>query len=834
MDNSQIIEEIDIIIRAKMEEARKDIRNIAKETKKMTDSVSNDIKKLNKDGQLSDFKQELKNCQEELRKVKVNDGNWNISYHIGADTTEFDKKMEEAKKKYEKDFAETKLVQASIPSSQTVEPSAPSMSPLEENLQNFDYLPIGEELKTIGMQIAQLMPQLKAFGDEAKKIFTEQDRLIPQIIQKFKEFGIGISYIKDQVSQSFNPLKTKLGELKEKFSPIIMIFSNIKKVAKNSITQISSNFKELANSTNNPIGKINSLIKRIKDTGDEADKTKKKGKTFGTDFGKSLEKGISSIKKFALSLLSVRSAFSLVSKAAQSYLSFDTSLNDSLQNSWNTLGSLLAPVLEYVVGLFSKLTSAVALLVKSLTGIDLVAKANAKSLDKQSKSAKNASQSLSGIDDIDTLSTGSGSGSENTPAITTEDIDISPLEAFANRVREIFSTLFEPFREAWESVGTDVFDSMMNMFNSLGELCSTVFSSFVEVWTNGTGIEIITNALLSWQQLFDIVDAVASAIKRAWDNNNSGTQIIQHIADIFKDIQKFALDIGNSLLKWVVSEDFQVALEKVFGFINDLVGYVHDFADWLLTMYEAYLKPVIDDKLLPAISDIVNAVGDVWNAVKPVIDFVIQYIGAILEPVIQGLCDHIGGIIDVIRGIAQFISGVFTGDWKKAWEGIKTTFSGIWNSLSSLITTPINMILSGIEFLINKIISGFNSLKKSLNKISFDIPDWIPVIGGKKWGFNLKLSDEITLPRLKSGQVAYEEQEVIIGEYANARTNPEIVSPISMMADTFRNVLREFDFGGTRIDTLKIDVAGDNFYDGAIDYINEKSIRKGVSVIKEV
>ena len=56
------------------------------------------------------------------------------------------------------------------------------------------------------------------------------------------------------------------------------------------------------------------------------------------------------------------------------------------------------------------------------------------------------------------------------------------------------------------------------------------------------------------------------------------------------------------------------------------------------------------------------------------------------------------------------------------------------------------------------------------------------------------------------------------------------------MADTFRGVLHEFEdmFGGARIDRLCIDVAGENFYDDTIDYINEKSTRKGVSVIKEV
>ena len=803
MDNNQIIEEIDIIVRAKIEEARKDIKNVAKETKKMVNSVSNNMKNLNESGQLESFKQELKQCKEEIKKVKVNDGNWNITYTLGADTSEFDKAMDEAQKKYEQQLKETQELQASIPSRNLIDDSQKSIpiSPLQENLNNFNYLPIKDEIKTIAMQIAQLIPQIKTFGVEAKKVFTEQDRLIPQVAQKI--------------------------------SPIGSIFSNVGKVAKNSVIQASANFKEIANSTNNPIGKINNLIKKIRGTGDEAQKTKRKSKGMGSDFGKGLEKGINSIKKFTLSLLSVRSAFSMISRAAQSYLSFDTQLNDSLQNSWNTLGSLLAPILEYVVGLFSKLTSAVAMFVKALTGVDLVAKANAKALDKQSKSAKKTSQSLSGIDDIDTLSTNSGGGDEP-QTISTEEVDISPLMEFANKVQEIFSKLFEPFKEAWENVGTDVFDSMMNMFNSVGELSNTVFSSFEEVWTNGTGTEIIQNYLLMYQQLFDIIDAVAGAIDRAWSKNDNGTKIIQHIADIFKDIQKFTLDIGDSLKKWVISEDFQIMLEKVFGVVEDLFGYAKDFADWILKMYETYLKPVIDDKLLPAITSIITAITDIWNTVKPVIDFVIGYIGAVLEPVIQGLCGFIGGIIDVIKGIADFISGVFTGDWRKAWDGIKLIFKGIWDAIASIINTPINMILSAIEFLVNKIIDAFNSFKKAINKISFDIPDWIPVIGGKKWGFNLKMSDQVSLPRLATGNVAYEPTTAIFGEYANARTNPEITSPVSILKDSFRSVLSEFDFGGTRVERIVVNVAGENFYDDTIDYINEKSTRKGVSVIKEV
>ena len=95
------------------------------------------------------------------------------------------------------------------------------------------------------------------------------------------------------------------------------------------------------------------------------------------------------------------------------------------------------------------------------------------------------------------------------------------------------------------------------------------------------------------------------------------------------------------------------------------------------------------------------------------------------------------------------------------------------------------------------------------------------------------MSDDVKLPRLKNGTVATEPLVAEIAEYSGAKTNPEIVSPVSLMKQAFRETLSEFEVGGTRVERLVVDVAGDNFYDGSIDYINKKSTRKGVSVIKE-
>lgn len=933
MDNKQILEEIDIIVRAKVNEARNDLKRVSKETTKMVNSISKDIKNLKNNSSLDSLyegvsesvknmkpnideaKEKISKLQDKIEdisnskggnifqtddikkyKEQVDDLRKNIEDLNGEDIAldlnyeELEQKlnslMQERDALVEKfrnndsifsDEDNTRLdelvlkihdienMMLSIPKNNTFEIigessldndlSMPEIDmsnsreeivktkeevySLEEKLKDFDFLPIREQIKVVGMQVQQTFPQINSLANEFKERINDTGSVLSMFVSSLQKVGNFGKELGNKLISPFIKLKTTISSaftsvfetVKAKIGPAGGIVSNVGKIAKNSFIQAGVSLKEYANKFKAPINKIKDLIKHLKKAKEE-----KSDKGSSSDFvkglGSSFKSGIKSIKKFALSLLSIRTAFSAVSKAASAYLSFDTQLSESIQNSWNVLGSLLAPMLEYVAGLFSKLVSIVATFVKTLSGIDLVARANKKSLDAQTKSAKSASNQLASIDDIDVLNT-SGSGGEST-TLTVEEIDISPLEVFMSKAKEILSKIFEPFQLAWENVGSGVIDGIVNAITGLQDLGNSVMSSIFEVWTNGTGQEIIENMILVWTDMFNIIGEVATAISNAWNNADVGTNIIQTIANFFKDIQKFSLLITDSLLKWVVSEEFQEALNRIFEFIGDIFGIVEDVANWTLEMYDKYMKPVIDDKLLPAINDIITALSDVWNFIKPlIVNWIIPLIKSQLEPVIKGLCDFIGGIIDIVSGIAKFVSGVFTGNWKKAWEGIKKIFKGIWDSISAIIKTPINKVLSGIEFMVNKLISGFNKLIKSINKISFDVPDWIPIIGGQKWGFNLKESKEISIPRLAKGDVAYEETPAIIAEYANARHNPEIVSPVSIMEETFVRVLSNRESEGNTFDKLIVNFGGQNLFDEFIDYINEENTRKGVEVIKE-
>jgi len=100
----------------------------------------------------------------------------------------------------------------------------------------------------------------------------------------------------------------------------------------------------------------------------------------------------------------------------------------------------------------------------------------------------------------------------------------------------------------------------------------------------------------------------------------------------------------------------------------------------------------------------------------------------------------------------NFITGIFTGNWEKAWEGIKQIFKGVFDSLWGIVKFPLNLIIDGLNFLI-----------LGLNKISIGVPDWVAdILGmdrGSKFGFNIP-----EIPKLAAGGVVVSPTVAMIGE----------------------------------------------------------------------
>lgn len=122
----------------------------------------------------------------------------------------------------------------------------------------------------------------------------------------------------------------------------------------------------------------------------------------------------------------------------------------------------------------------------------------------------------------------------------------------------------------------------------------------------------------------------------------------------------------------------------------------------------------------------------------------------------------IDGIKTTFQDLISFISGVFSGDWTKAWEGAKTSFAGCFQALPDFAKGPLNLVIS----LANKAIAGLNSLG------SFKIPDMVPGIGGQSVGINIP-----EIPMLAAGGIATGPSLAMVGE----GREPEAILPLSRL-----------------------------------------------------
>lgn len=233
--------------------------------------------------------------------------------------------------------------------------------------------------------------------------------------------------------------------------------------------------------------------------------------------------------------------------------------------------------------------------------------------------------------------------------------------------------------------------------------------------------------------------------------------------------------------------------------------------DFLEDTWENHIKPIYDDlkriikdiwdnHLKPLWDEIKEACKDIWEGIlKPLMvyigsfmDFVIGIVGTVigdvLRPILNAVGAIVGNIIDIITGLIkalkgciQFIAGVFTGDWKLAWEGVKNIFGGIWDGIKNLLKADVNIIIGFINTVISGIQSVVNLGIKALNKISIDVPSWVPVIGGKSWGFNISTLNWGQIPYLAKGGIIDQPTLAMLGEYSNAASNPEIAAPQSVL-----------------------------------------------------
>lgn len=200
--------------------------------------------------------------------------------------------------------------------------------------------------------------------------------------------------------------------------------------------------------------------------------------------------------------------------------------------------------------------------------------------------------------------------------------------------------------------------------------------------------------------------------------------------------------------------------------------------------YENHIQPLIN-KAIELFGTVAENVQHIWETtLKPFISWCIEKIGPPLtasfelfqekvQVIVGVISDVAGGLIDILGGIITFTVGTWTHDWERAWTGVKDIFKGIWNSIVGIVEGAINLCVTGI-----------NGMIRQLNKVSIQVPDWVPALGGKNFGFSVTEISKVTLPRLADGGILSTPTATLLAEYPGAMSNPEIAAPQSTIYDT--------------------------------------------------
>lgn len=271
-------------------------------------------------------------------------------------------------------------------------------------------------------------------------------------------------------------------------------------------------------------------------------------------------------------------------------------------------------------------------------------------------------------------------------------------------------------------------------------------------------------------------------IKDVWITRfNEAKNVVSNVINQLRELSPFFSDLGSR-----ISKGFSSMLPMIQHLVSRIDGAIKNLIPIFTNVFSFIAKNVMPlvtnalsflvDTVIPLavntismwIPKIVTVFQNLWFLLQPIISglvttiqFAFPLIKDIIMIAIHTVIGIVSGLMDSLNGIILFVTGVFTGNWSKAWEGVREIFGGIFSSLVSLVKSPMNAVIA----VVNQAIRGINS-------INIDIPDWVPKYGGQSFG--LKIPE---IPMLAKGGITTGPTLAMIGEGAEQ----EVVLPLSKL-----------------------------------------------------
>ena len=335
-------------------------------------------------------------------------------------------------------------------------------------------------------------------------------------------------------------------------------------------------------------------------------------------------------------------------------------------------------------------------------------------------------------------------------------------EDFRNNVTAVWEELQGSFSE----LGGKISDMLNQLMPLISEIASTVLTAFGQIAEAVLPIliQLISELLpviigLIDQLLPVLTQIIESVLTVLVDVIN---QLLPLVMQIIEAVLPVLLQLVQAILP-IITQIVEAVLPVLIQLINTILPIITQIISAVLPVLVEILNaltPILNmviSLLQPILNLIISLVEPILNlimaAIQPLIEIFATLISTILEPImpilsavaniitsvlgaaIQAIQPIIQSLTSVFQGLIDFITGVFSGNWSQAWNGIVQVFGGLWDGLVAIVKAPINAVIG----LINKAIGALNS-------ISVTIPDWVPIVGGNTFGIDIP-----TIPMLATG-----------------------------------------------------------------------------------
>ncbi|MBR2677592.1 MAG: hypothetical protein IKE28_11870 [Solobacterium sp.] len=784
-----------------------------------------------------------------------------IVFDTKIDGTNIDKEMAAISKKV--DSIGSKISQnakkTSLLVAQEIDRAAKELAQLDKQIasQGAKRRPDNEYIKQLREQaweIRSYMENLQSHGAEALEHSTssevvEKYRQLKQELQQSAQAMANLKREQIDLQRSLTQSASNAaggGGLKERF---ISLFNTAKAGIGNALTGA---FQSLGRNITGATQNLRNFASQSAQTGISAGSLAKSIFSLGNIFGAMVKR-----KLISTIFQSVSKGLEALQNSSYSAGAGLRSLEASGTSAGYSIAAAIAPLASMIVPVFNTITNAImtamnalarffALLggkstytkaVKQNAAVAGAAGGVAKKAKEAAQAVKEEEKALASFDEINQLNlknqeetvtpdvdTGGGGGGGAGSGYGFVEEAIKPTEfmtELAERLKAIWAdilgivhALAEAWQEAWEYNGNG--EAIMNALKQI-------------LWDILDMIKEITGATLLWAEALDLRPLV-TGIR---DVLESLEPLIDRICDAIAYIWINAL---LPLAKWLTENAVPVFLEGVASAL-DLICTVLDYLSPAATeLYETILQPLIGEigeaviEILTWLKEkldeinlwmvdnqpIMETIMHLIEAIAAVISIV--FTGAILIAIqmIKAFGESIGavirGAIQLFQGLIDFVAGVFTGNWERAWNGVKEIFRSIFNTIASICENIINGIVN------------------ALNSLSFDIPEWVPMFGGNHFGFSLS---HISIPRLATGTVIPPSAGEFAAILGDNNSDTEVVSPLETMKAAFLEALEESGAGGGQNIVIRFDGTMGELVRMLKPELDSENRRVGVKLVTE-